>query len=63
MSDPIDPARVGIQLDRAEEAGLIETDVAEWLRGLVRADSEWREKVRVAEEKGPVYAMFAKHSR
>lgn len=37
MTDPIDPARAAIQLDQAEEAGLIETDVAEWLRELIAA--------------------------
>jgi hypothetical protein len=43
MPDPaFDPARIGIQLDRAEESGAIETDVVEQLRALVRAEEDRR---------------------
>jgi hypothetical protein len=44
--DPIDPARIAGQLDRAEQAGLIDTDVAQRLRGLVGAEQARREAAR-----------------
>jgi hypothetical protein len=47
MSGSFDAVRIGIQLDRAEAAGLIETDVAEQLRALVRQEADSRARVRL----------------